>query len=163
VPSNLRLIGFLSGDSPDGEGRMLGEILAWPDRRLEQVHDFIQWLFPLTEPSPVNPDAPVLDAATIAEIRTRPELQANVRKSYQRMRRFYEGSRHWIAAGNHNHLRITRILKCLKLAGLEAEAGDFFAWLTGIYEEERVKANPGISARSYDFWRDAVRKTGAVE
>lgn len=154
---NARLIGFLSGTAPDGEARLLSEILAWPDQRLELVHDFIQWLFPLTEPSPVNPDAPVLDAATIAEIRSRPELQANVRKSYERMRRFYAASRHWIAAGNHNHLRITRILKCLMLTGLEAEARDFFAWLTEIYQEERGKANPGISARSYAFWREAVR------
>ncbi len=153
---NARLIGFLSGGSPDGEGRLLKDILAWPDQRLELVHDFIQWLFPLTEPSRVNPQAPVLDAPTIARIRSRPELQAKVRKSYRRMRRFYAGSRHWIAAGNHNHLRITRILKCLMLVGLDAEARDFFSWLSAIYEEERRKPNPGISARSYEFWRQAV-------
>ena len=154
--SNARLVGFLSGGAPDSSGRVLEEILAWPDQRLEAVHDFIQWLFPLTEPSPVNPDAPVLDAATIAEIRSRPELQAGFRQSYERMRSFYAGSRHWITAGNHNHLRITRILKCLMLVGLDAEARDFFAWLSGIYEEERVKPAPGISARSYGFWSQAV-------
>lgn len=154
--ANPRLIGFLGGETPDSEGRHLGDILRWPDNRLEQVHDFIQWLFPLTEPSPVNPGAPVLDTATIAEIRARPQLQANMRQSFERMFRFYQASRHWITPGNHNHLRITRILKCLRLLGLEAEAREFFEWLSGIYQEERQKPRPGISARSFEFWSDAA-------
>src|ERR1051326_6842308 len=108
--ANARIIGFFSGEAPDDEGRYLHDIQRWPDHRLESVHDFIQWMFPLPEPSPVNPDAPVLDAATIAEIRARPELQENLRASWMRMKRFYEGTRHWITPGNHNHLRITRIL-----------------------------------------------------
>ncbi len=109
------------------------------------------------EPSPVNPDAPVLDADTIAEVRSRPELQEAVRVSLGRMRRFYEGSRHWISAGNHNHLRITRILKCLRLLGLDTEALEFFAYLAGIYEQERDKASPGITARSFEFWRGGAK------
>ena len=156
MAQKLTLIDFLSGAKPDSEGRLLDEILAWPDARLEQVHDFIQWLFPLPDPSPVNPDAPLLDAAAIATIRSRPDLKAAVRRSYARMRRFYESSRHWIVPGNHNHLRITRILKCLMLTGLEPEARDFFAWLTAIYQVELRKPHPGISTRSYAFWKDAV-------
>jgi hypothetical protein len=127
----------------------LAEIQQWPDRKLETVHDFIQWIFPLMEPSPVNPEAPVLDAETIAEIRARPELQQAVRTSLARMRRFYEGSAHWISPGNHNYLRITRILKCLKLLGLDADAAAFFQYLEGF--EARVPA------RSFEFWRDAVK------
>ena len=156
MSANARVIGFLSGATPDDEGRFLRDIVAWPDQRLERVHDFIQWLFPLTEPSPVNPSAPVLDAATIAAIRAQPEIQANVRTSYQRMLRFYRGSTHWITPGNHNHLRITRILKCLRLVGLDEEAREFFEWLTDIYEKEQENHPPGISARSYQFWKEAV-------
>ncbi len=156
LKADARIIGFLSGTAPDGEGRLLEEILSWPDDRLEQVHDFIQWLFPLEERSPVNPGAPVLDAVTIAEIRGKPELQASVRRSYERMRRFYSHSRHWITPGNHNHLRITRILKCLRLVGLEEEAREFFAWLSSTYDEERRKPRPGITARSFEFWSNAV-------
>jgi opioid growth factor receptor-like protein len=156
MPGNIRLTGFLSGDGPDSEGRLLDEILRWPDDRLERVHDFIQWLFPLTEPSPVNPEAPVLDAETIAEIRAQPQLQANLRQSYERMRRFYESSRNWVTPGNHNHLRMTRILKCLCLLGLDAEAKEFFEWLSVIYTEEARRPHPGISTRSFEFWRNAV-------
>lgn len=153
MAANARITGFLSGESPDGEGRYLTEIQRWPDRELESVHDFIQWMFPLTEPSPVNPDAPVLDAETIAEIRARPELQEAVRASLESMRRFYEESTHWISPGNHNHLRITRILKCLKLVGLDLEAAAFFSYLEGIY----AAAGPRITARSFEFWRDSLR------
>jgi hypothetical protein len=156
MAANARIIGFLRGQSPDGAGRYLSEIQQWPDQELESVHDFIQWLFPLTDPSPVNPDAPVLDAGTISQIQSRPELLDAVRASLERMRRFYEGSSHWLTAGNHNHLRITRILKCLKLLGLDAEADAFFQYLDRIYEQEQRKPRPGIAARSFEFWRNAV-------
>ena len=152
MAANVQITGFLSGESPDGEGRFLTEIQQWPDQELESVHDFIQWMFPLTEPSPVNPDAPVLDAETIAEIRARPELQEAVRASLARMRRFYGESAHWISPGNHNYLRITRILKCLKLLGLDGEAAAFFEYLE--------KLRPRVPARSFEFWRDAVRGAG---
>ena len=89
----------------------------------------------------------MLDAETIAEVRARPELQESVRASLARIRRFYEGSPHWITPGNHNYLRITRILKCLKLLGLDAEAAAFFEYLAGL--------RPRVPARSFDFWRDA--------
>src|SRR5580700_3614644 len=122
MAANPRIVGFLSGAAPDAEGRFLAEIQRWPDQRLEDVHDFIQWMFPLAEPSRFNPDVPVLDDETIAEVRSRPELQDAVRISWNRMCQFYKGSDHWLSPGNHNHLRITRILKCLRLLGLEAEA-----------------------------------------
>jgi Opioid growth factor receptor (OGFr) conserved region len=154
------ILGFLSGEQPDDQGRFLREIQQWPDQRIEAVHDFIQWMFPLAEPSPVNPEAPVLDGAVLAELRARPELRARVqegaRASLDRMRRFYERSRHWVTPGNHNHLRVTRILKCLRLLGLEAEAAEFFAWLSEVYEAERKKPRPGISERSFEFWRQAA-------
>ena len=153
--ANKRIIDFFAGERPDGAGRYLSELQTWPDEQLESVHDFIQWMFPLTEPSPVNPDAPVLDEDTIREIRARPELQAQVRASWLRMKQFYEGSRQWISPGNHNHLRITRILKCLRLLGLDPEAEAFFKWLEQIYNEERRTPRPGITARTFQFWMSA--------
>jgi opioid growth factor receptor-like protein len=155
--ANQRIIDFFNGGRPDGAGRYLSELQTWPDERLESVHDFIQWMFPLTEPSPVNPGAPVLDDDTIREIRSRPEVQAHVRASWQRMKQFYEGSHHWISPGNHNHLRITRILKCLRLLGLDEEATAFFSWLKEIYDEERRKPRPGISERTFQFWMSASK------
>jgi hypothetical protein len=166
------ILDFQSGVKPDNRGRFLRDLQAWDDDRLEDVHDYIQWMFPLREPSPVNPSAPALDRETIAEFRARPELQDNLRASFLRMLRFYgiewregqvvraasysERSRNWLWQGNHNHLRITRILKCLAALGLEAEARAFLACLTEIYEAEERKARPSISEETYRFWSTAV-------
>ena len=156
---------------PDHAGRFLHEIQTWQNERLEDVHDYIQWLFPLLEPSPVNPQAPTLDADVIRLFHERTDLRDHLRASLVRMLEFYglrlvtepplkvergpsfaERSSHWITPGNHNHLRITRILKSLTLLGLAGEAGAFLECLGGIYEERR----PAISARSFQFWREAV-------
>ena len=55
-----RIIGFYNGTESDHRGRCLREIQEWPDDQLESVHDYIQWLFPLPEPSGFNVAAPVL-------------------------------------------------------------------------------------------------------
>jgi hypothetical protein len=157
-----RILAFQSGLAADGRGRYLRDIQQWPDERLEMVHDFIQWMFPLPEPSGVNPDAPVLDRATIAAF----ESAAELRTSFLRMLSFYglqytdgkvtrapnfaERAPNWLAPGNHNHLRITRILKCLRLLGLEAESRAFYECLVGIHAE-RPQA---ITERTFRFWME---------
>jgi Opioid growth factor receptor (OGFr) conserved region len=114
----------------DCEGRFLNDILDWPDDDLEAVHDFIQWLFPLPEPSGFNPDAPLLTEADIAAFKSDPVLQANLLKSFNRILGFLgfamtgdgkvvEGDNFsartpdvW-ATSSHNWLRISRILRSL--------------------------------------------------
>ncbi len=62
----------------------------------------------------------------------------------------------WLSPGNHNHLRITRILKSLSVLGLEAEAKAFFDCLSEIYEEEQNKPLPSISEETMLYWGEAV-------
>ena len=120
--------------------------------------------------SGVNPSAPLLDAESIRQIRARPELQENLRRSFLRMIRFYglawrdsrverapnftECAENWLSWGNHNHLRITRILKCLCLAGLENEAAAFFDCLAQIYETHQGR----ISPTTFRFWQGAISR-----
>ena len=168
VGMEQRILDFYAGTGTDHAGRRWEEIVGWPDGRLEAVHDFIQWLFPLPEPSPVNPLAPVLDRETAAAFRARAELVGNLRESLGRMLRFYglvlregvveraenfaERAENWLWPDNHNHLRITRILRCCWLLGLEAEARASLAAL-----EEIARERPrGVTARSVQFWRGAV-------
>lgn len=165
---NSQLIEFYRGDSPDIHGRFLQDILQWPDERLESQHDFIQWLFPLTEPSQVYADAPLLDLATIDTFRNDPQLKNKVRTSLQTMLRFYgfsvdlslpihlqlsakfaQISAHWLSPGNHNLLRITRILKSLRLLGLDDEARAFY---------EVVASLPRISDLTRRYWSAAAKE-----
>src|SRR5690349_17991159 len=82
------IIAFYEGSGIDAAGRTIEELWSWDHRRLEMVHDFIQWLFPLTEPSRFNPDAPILTPADIAAFRARPALQDRVRRSLDLMLEF---------------------------------------------------------------------------
>jgi len=56
VEESTHLLGFYAGTRPDDRGRFLREIHRWPDYKLEQTHDYIQWLFPLAERSGFSPE-----------------------------------------------------------------------------------------------------------
>lgn len=60
----------------------------WSDDEWEGIHDFIQWVFPLKEPSNFNPDAPLLTDEDIAIFRADPELQQAVFLSFHRFLKF---------------------------------------------------------------------------
>ena len=64
------LLDFYAGRGTDSEGRTLQEIRRWDFQRLEAVHDYIQWLFPLRVRSQFNPDAPLLDDETVRRFLT---------------------------------------------------------------------------------------------
>ena len=162
-----KLIAFYRGQAPDAAGRAIADIWSWDHRRLEMVHDYIQWLFPLPEASRFNPDAPLLSAADIKAFRESPDLQARVRKSLDVMLDFFGLSRsgavitraakssaaHWLEPLNHNHLRLTRILLFLRHAGLQAEARGLLGCLEDIAAHE---GHDVISARTLTFWRAAL-------
>jgi Opioid growth factor receptor (OGFr) conserved region len=167
-----RLVAFYEGTAPDDRGRFHDEVLQYDDERLERVHDFIQWVFPLTERSAANPAAPILDDAAIDAFRSRPMLRAALRRSLDRMLAFYgfawnseriekgsdfaRRSGTWLCAGNHNHLRLTRMLRSLCLLGEMQAANALFEALLEIFSEERRNQRDSISERTFAFWKDAV-------
>jgi Opioid growth factor receptor (OGFr) conserved region len=166
-----KLTRFFAGGADD-DGRTYGEILGWEDARLEMVHDYIQWIFPLPERSGANPWAPVLDPAAIAAIRGSEDMQWRLRGGFVRMLAFYgftwengaviEGpnfaaaSRNWLHAGNHNHLRLTRMLRSLRVLGLESEAAALWEALRVLYERERAAGRRTITAETFAFWERAA-------
>lgn len=102
--------------------------------KLEHVHTFIQWLFPLQEPG-VNYEAKTLTQQEIKEFLENDLAKENLLKSYELMLDFYgieltdreagevKRASHWsdrfqnLNNNTHNNLRITRILKCLGTLG----------------------------------------------
>jgi Opioid growth factor receptor (OGFr) conserved region len=176
------LVAFYRDGARDDCGRTHSEILTWDDSRLEAVHDFIQWLFPLPEPSGANPSAPTLDTATIAAFHATPEMQQRLRQSFDRMLRFYgfawssssspsaagpasapsivrapnfaDRSANWLHPMNHNHLRLTRILRSTLLLGLESESKALFHALNALYREFPNR----IPARTHAFWSTAASR-----
>lgn len=150
-----RILDFYRG-GPDHRGRRLSEIIAWDAARLVRTHDYIQWLFPLSEPSTFQPSAPLLTPEDAAEFRRSPELQDRMRQALAAMLAFYgikpPGPMPWLSAGDHNFLRLTRILRSLRLAGLGPEAQELFTRLEVLY-----RLHPAIiGPTTFAFWQRAA-------
>lgn len=161
-------VAFYSGGR-DTEGRTLDEIVAWDDARLEAVHDYIQWLFPTRRPSGVNLFAPLVSDDTVRGFEQDAALRDRLRRSLDRMLAFYglrwngerieidserfaDRARVWLHAGNHNHLRLTRIMDSLATLGLRAEAE---ALRRCLIEEVAARHAGRVSPRTISFWRQA--------
>lgn len=141
---------FHRGLAVDNRGRRRDEILAWDDQRLETSHDFVQWILPTRKRSAFNPDAPVLTDADVVEFQGDQELQDSILACARRMWRFFEARRPWTRMGDHNHLRITRMLDCLMTVGLTAEAYARYAALLSYAKLGK------LSKRTLDEWERAV-------
>uniref|UniRef100_A0A3Q2CMN6 Opioid growth factor receptor (OGFr) conserved domain-containing protein n=1 Tax=Cyprinodon variegatus TaxID=28743 RepID=A0A3Q2CMN6_CYPVA len=102
--------------------------------KLERVHTFIQWLFPLQEPG-MNYQAKTLTKEEIQEFLDSEKAKQNLLRSYKLMLDFYgielkdektgdvQRASNWrerfqnLNCHKHNNLPITRILKCLGTLG----------------------------------------------
>jgi hypothetical protein len=170
-----RVLDFHRGELRHPSGVTIESIWGWHHGRLEHEHTYIQWLFPLRDPSRAVPDSPTITESEVREFNRDPALRDRVLRSFRLMLGFYgftmgpaanaagggtimpapdfaATSRTWLTPGNHNHLRITRILKSLCILGLRPEAREWFAALQRVYAANADK----IGNVTYDFWRKAV-------
>ncbi|KAI1820854.1 hypothetical protein F4861DRAFT_533393 [Xylaria intraflava] len=174
-PSMRRLVNFYdpSINGRDARGRTLSEILEWSDEKLERQHDYIQTVFPLPEESVFSFEAPVIDEETMLIFARSPGLQRNLLRALKRMLAFYgfdaqdrgpglrltiapradceRGFAHWVRRMDHNHLRITRIIRCLRVLGLGGAAKDFFDALIAV-----CQSRGAVGSTSIAFWTRAV-------
>ena len=151
MSDGARLLAFLEGQGVDGRGRSLFDVLAFDDAALELNHDFIQWLFPLTERSAAVPNAPLLDEAGARAIQDSVMAQCALAAATDRMEAFYRRTDQWLRPHDHNHLRITRIIRSLRLLRGDAEADAFRDAVLEMVEAARAP----VSARSRGYWTTA--------
>ncbi len=173
--SDSALVQFFRGTGTDHAGRRLLDILSWPDTRLEAEHDYIQWLFPLLARSQYNPDAPCLSNADIATFQNDPVCRENLLRALRRILSFYGLTcddsdpddvyidhslifdlrrRVWLSPGNHNYLRLTRILTSLRLLGSRPYAEGLFQCLKQIY----LQHGGLIGQETFTYWRNTVER-----
>jgi hypothetical protein len=67
---------------------------------------------------------------------------------------FRNKSRNWAVRFDHNQLRITRILRCLRVLGLQKECDAFFVALKDVFDDPTIQ----ISDRSMMYWQRAVNR-----
>lgn len=145
------IVDFLDGKGPHGGGLLIDELWAQDDEYLEHRHDFIQWLFPLQEPSRAVVGAPVLTAQDVASMRASEAAQRGLDLSSRRMMRFFQATDAWLSRHDHNHLRITRIIRSLRLLTGDQAADAFRDGLIADLSLRRGRVNP----TSLEFWREA--------
>lgn len=161
------LTDFYRGLGTDNEGRTLAEIWSFNDEQLEGIHDFIQWLFPLREPSRFNRDAPILTDADIAEFRSDPKLRDHLLRSFEVFLAFlglrleegrvtrapdFDRKAEALRSPNHNWLRITRILTSTRTLGLESQSRALFDFLKAY----RDSGSSQIATDTFRFWERAA-------
>jgi Opioid growth factor receptor (OGFr) conserved region len=166
------ILSFYRREGTDDRGRTLDEVRSFDHQELESVHDYIQWLFPLAERSAFNPEAPKLTPGTIDAFRADPALLSELAASLVVMLHFFglrltadagslcidqspefvERSAVWLSPGNHNFLRLTRILTSLRVLGLPDHATALLGQLELIYQANRQT----IGEETVAFWRRAV-------
>jgi len=145
-----QLLDHLSGTGKDDKGRTHEDYLAGDDTWWENCHGHIQWAFPLPEASKAQPSSPVADDTFYSTVKKSPKLQARMITMTGRYLQFLEQTVLWRRPHDHNHLRITRVIRCLSLCGLNDLAEKVFVYCRtegeGIVPIETWRA----------YWREAL-------
>ena len=97
------------------------------------------------------PDAPVLTPGDIQAIRDSELAPIALAGATDRMAAFYRTTHDWLMPNDHNHRRITRIIRSLRLLAGDADADAFRA---GILERVEMTRAP-ISLLSRGYWETA--------
>ena len=149
-PSEIVL--FLDNKGTNHSGKTFDDVLGMSDEDLEDVHDYIQWLFPLREASQFATDAPVLNDDDIAHIKSSQNIQSNLAKGLEKITSFYMNTSHWLCDYDHNHLRITRIIKSLILLVDIDTAEHFYDTIIDRVAHSKNKVDP----ENVTYWTDAL-------
>jgi hypothetical protein len=155
--SDMSLItDFYINNGEDNKGRTLKSILEKSDIYLETSHDIIQWLFPLHEKSYHSINSPVLTKEDVEILQSSLIAKENMILSLRRFCKFlgllpYDQNkiRVWCNNGNHNLLRITRIIRSLRLFGINDKTIIFYEAISKLAKEK------GISNNTLEYWEKA--------
>ncbi|MCB8822938.1 opioid growth factor receptor-related protein [Microvirga rosea] len=129
------------------------DVLNLSDEQLEEVHDYIQWLFPLPSRSAAEPHAPTLTRTEIAAIQADARAIKTLAQAAERMLQFYRQTSWWLTGYDHNHLRITRIIRSLRLLIGQEAAQSFHQAILTLHKA----AGAPVNARSLQFWAEAAQ------
>lgn len=155
-----RIIAFYLDSNKIGKeiGFTFSDVIMFNDEELEKCHGYIQWLFPNKDPSAFIPNAPVVTDTTMEDFNEFYSLvEPRMEEAYHRIMKFYFKNGRgnvWATPYNHNLLRITRIIKALKIFGFEyAEKVLWDFHLVPLMNDPDY--SQAISPVVTKFWQDA--------
>ena len=142
---------FLTHRGKDFKERTLQDIWSYSDIEIERRHDFIQVIFPLNKPSQAVSHGYYLDTQDLVnQIKTNKEAVTNISRSSQWFFSFLERNMYWNTRHDHNQLRITRVIECLRLLVSDEEADNFYNNVLELIED-----NNQVNTRTLNFWSNA--------
>ena len=141
---------FLLGKESDFKGRTIQEIWDFSDIQIERNHDFIQLVFPLNKKSQNVFHGYYLDNENlINELKESPQIRENIMKSSFWFLSFLKRNTHWKSKYDHNQLRITRVIECLRLLVGDNEADNFYQSVLALCP------NSIVNKTTLEFWKNA--------
>ncbi|KAK3615748.1 hypothetical protein LTR56_026396 [Elasticomyces elasticus] len=145
---------------------------SWSDDELEDNDEYIQWLFPIPEcPRRQHVEAPPLDPETRDAFHTRQELRDRMYRAWKRMMAFYgwnvvtgidnvsitprqnfgiRAEETWLRWTDHNHLRISRIIRSMRILGLYRQAQAMLSSIIQANNAAGWKVKPAICVIWFD-------------
>lgn len=143
----------------DPEGRAIDDMIKFNDEQTEACHNHIQYMFPLHEKSLHAIVSPVISNTTRLILESSPLARKNMKKCLARFRQFLgidpkdeKKQVWWCNHGNHNLLRITRVIRSLRLFGMEMDAHAFYT------EVLAIASKCGFNEeKTLWFWERAMR------
>lgn len=141
---------FLLAKEPDFKGRMIQDIWNYSDEEIEGIHDFIQILFPLNKKSQSVFHGHYLDTDDLVQsIKDDEQVKENILKSSEWFLSFLKRHDYWKRGYNHNQLRITRVIECLRLIVGDKEANSFYKLI------KILTKNANLNKKTTEFWDNA--------
>jgi len=149
-----KVLSFYRGEGTDARGRTLASYFDENDDWWERCHNHVQWAFPLPEPSKAQPSSPVATDADYDAIEDDPVLKARMVSMLGRYIVFLERTMAWRQPMDHNHLRITRVIRCLCRCGLLDMAFEFNRYVQKVVGE-------AVGEKTCWFWDEALKRNPA--
>lgn len=156
----MKIETFFRDEEVDYKGRLLSDLLNLSDFWLENNHDVIQLMFPIKQGTKFNRFAPVVQQSDIWDFMEERDLREIHRVCLDRWLTFFGLRREiatlsplkcegfgpkdyaWLKPRDHNHKRITRILKSLYILGqpeLAKSMSSEFTRIASMYGEVEDK------------------------
>ena len=145
------ILNFYRGKGYDDGGRTFHEVLQADDTFWDECHNFVQHCFPLPEPSKMQPQSPVATQDDFNAIAENPVLKMRVMAALGRYIQFLDRTTQWRQARDHNHLRITRVIRCLCFCGLNDAAFEFC-------EYAKHEVGKLVGKETIWYWEEALKR-----
>ena len=151
VQNNINSI--LLGEAPDSKGRYYEDYINQSHLQLEISHDYIQYMFPTDIPSRyVNTPIISMDEAYI--LGQNETVRMNLYLATRRMIWFFNKKKIW-HRHDHNFKRISRILRCLRIFGLDDDADLFYDFAV-----VPLIGAPFVDRKTEEYWWKCNLKVG---